>query len=314
MDDRNRMFPMSKYQQDHSQANWNSILPVGEPSVIGIDKPIFGTVLAMLDTPFGVIYNRPGGQPSQEPPVPEPPTKREINLHERRIRALEAMDIAMQVLEETKPIFQNAMKSQDQKSHIAAEKKLNDVNHTMEDELHKIAPHPAQPQATQTAQKNSVQPAGKRASAFAEPVQQEKVGSGPRSTAPPTGSVTVQRQVAPEEVSSDPPASAQQSAERKSALQKAFASIDSDSSNTLDKAEVGQLMTMMGKSCTGEKLDAAMRELDHDGSGTVDFAEFQKCVADTQLLVVHEADRAPFCVAQRAGTGTNSRTHRRSPR
>lgn len=48
-----------------------------------------------------------------------------------------------------------------------------------------------------------------------------------------------------------------------------------DGSGLLDREEVAQLSKRLGAPLTKVKLDAAMANMDHDGSGEVDFDEFK---------------------------------------
>ena len=59
-------------------------------------------------------------------------------------------------------------------------------------------------------------------------------------------------------------------------LKELFGNVDKDSSGELDKTEVGWMIQSLGKPVTETELEAVMTSLDHDHSGTVDFAEFQK--------------------------------------
>ena len=60
-------------------------------------------------------------------------------------------------------------------------------------------------------------------------------------------------------------------------LRKVWERVDADQSGTLDREEVHQVLIQMGFDSTGKKvLDEVMAELDADGSGDVDFDEFQE--------------------------------------
>jgi Ca2+-binding EF-hand superfamily protein len=59
-------------------------------------------------------------------------------------------------------------------------------------------------------------------------------------------------------------------------LEDAFAVIDVDGSGTLDREEVANLMILMGKRCSSAALDGIILELDADGTGEIDFAEFKE--------------------------------------
>ena len=60
----------------------------------------------------------------------------------------------------------------------------------------------------------------------------------------------------------------------KTLIRQAFEAMDADDSGTLDREEVRSLIAMMGKRLTDAELDEAMKELDGDGSGEIDFREF----------------------------------------
>eukprot|EP01043_Picozoa_sp_COSAG02_P008344 COSAG02_NODE_265_length_26599_cov_13.943698_9_plen_1428_part_00 len=59
-------------------------------------------------------------------------------------------------------------------------------------------------------------------------------------------------------------------------MKQLFREIDDDGSGTLDKAEIRQLVARLGKRLTDVQLQQAMDEMDPDGSGDVDFEEFQE--------------------------------------
>ena len=54
-----------------------------------------------------------------------------------------------------------------------------------------------------------------------------------------------------------------------------FREIDADNSGFLDKAEITQLCTEMGKKLNKKELQSMMEEMDSDGSGEVSFPEFE---------------------------------------
>ena len=53
-----------------------------------------------------------------------------------------------------------------------------------------------------------------------------------------------------------------------------FDSIDSDKSGTLDREELRNAATKLGRTFIGNELDEAMAEMDADGNGEVSFNEF----------------------------------------
>eukprot|EP01051_Picozoa_sp_SAG22_P022792 SAG22_NODE_5607_length_985_cov_1.296840_2_plen_86_part_00 len=53
-----------------------------------------------------------------------------------------------------------------------------------------------------------------------------------------------------------------------------FDEMDEDGSGFLDQAEVTKLCKQMGKKLNKKGLEAAMKEMDADGSGEVEFEEF----------------------------------------
>ena len=55
-----------------------------------------------------------------------------------------------------------------------------------------------------------------------------------------------------------------------------FKKLDADNSRTLDRGEVETLFKKIGQKKTTQELTAAMRQMDSDGDGTVDFKEFKK--------------------------------------
>ena len=55
-----------------------------------------------------------------------------------------------------------------------------------------------------------------------------------------------------------------------------FKKLDADNSRTLDRGEVETLFKKIGQKKTTQELTAAMRQMDSDGDGTVDFHEFKK--------------------------------------
>ena len=59
-------------------------------------------------------------------------------------------------------------------------------------------------------------------------------------------------------------------------MRQLFREIDEDGSGTLDKPEVRQLVARLGKRLTDVQLQRAMEEMDPDGSGDVDFEEFKE--------------------------------------
>ena len=58
-------------------------------------------------------------------------------------------------------------------------------------------------------------------------------------------------------------------------LRRLFTQLDVDGSGTLDENEVVALAAAGGKKMSRRQLADAMREMDEDGSGEVDFEEFE---------------------------------------
>ena len=59
-----------------------------------------------------------------------------------------------------------------------------------------------------------------------------------------------------------------------SMLKELFSKFDEDEGGNLDRDEIGALARGIGQKLTAKELDAAMREMDEDGGGEVDFTEF----------------------------------------
>lgn len=62
--------------------------------------------------------------------------------------------------------------------------------------------------------------------------------------------------------------------EEREAVRRAFEDVDTDRSGTLDKEEVRALTQILGRNVSDNELKAMMREMDGDGGGDIDFAEF----------------------------------------
>jgi len=58
-------------------------------------------------------------------------------------------------------------------------------------------------------------------------------------------------------------------------LRDAFAVFDDDNSGSISRAELKKLMKNLGQTLTDAELDAMMDEVDTDGDGEIDFAEFK---------------------------------------
>ena len=70
------------------------------------------------------------------------------------------------------------------------------------------------------------------------------------------------------------PEEARKKAEKKQ-LKVVWKSVDVDGGGTLDRYELRQVLKKMGKTLTEEQLDKTMRQVDEDGSGEVEFEEFE---------------------------------------
>lgn len=55
-----------------------------------------------------------------------------------------------------------------------------------------------------------------------------------------------------------------------------WASVDSDGSGTLGREELREVLAQMGRFVTEEQLTATMDQVDFDGSGEVEYDEFEK--------------------------------------
>eukprot|EP01046_Picozoa_sp_COSAG06_P011470 COSAG06_NODE_656_length_13333_cov_6.485492_4_plen_166_part_00 len=92
----------------------------------------------------------------------------------------------------------------------------------------------------------------------------------------------------------DKPSSAAKDAAEAEKLKNLWATLDSDGSGALDKNEVREVMKSMGKDLDDAQLDAAMAEIDKDGSGEVEYEEFlvwwqgQDPEAQKQLMLLNE--------------------------
>eukprot|EP01046_Picozoa_sp_COSAG06_P102124 COSAG06_NODE_48280_length_333_cov_0.858974_1_plen_96_part_01 len=62
----------------------------------------------------------------------------------------------------------------------------------------------------------------------------------------------------------------------RSALRTLFDEIDADGGGSLDRGEVARMAEKMGAAMSEHELDAAMAEMDEDGSGDVSFDELVK--------------------------------------
>ena len=57
-------------------------------------------------------------------------------------------------------------------------------------------------------------------------------------------------------------------------LRALFDKLDADGGGTLDASEIGTLLGSLGKSLGKAQMDALMKRIDGDGSGSVEYAEF----------------------------------------
>ena len=62
--------------------------------------------------------------------------------------------------------------------------------------------------------------------------------------------------------------------ERLSEYKEAFGLFDRDSDGAISASELGDVMRSLGETPTNAEIEAIIRELDTDGSGTIDFPEF----------------------------------------
>lgn len=69
-------------------------------------------------------------------------------------------------------------------------------------------------------------------------------------------------------------------------LKDAFAVFDADGSGTISKSELKKLMKNLGQTLSDPELDAMMEEVDTDGNGEIDFAEFKSMMVSFILQLV----------------------------
>uniref|UniRef100_A0A2C9LWR8 EF-hand domain-containing protein n=1 Tax=Biomphalaria glabrata TaxID=6526 RepID=A0A2C9LWR8_BIOGL len=62
-------------------------------------------------------------------------------------------------------------------------------------------------------------------------------------------------------------------------FKEAFAKFDTDGSGDLSTAELGELITSLGKNPADPEIQKAIKEADADGSGSIDFNEFLTLMA-----------------------------------
>jgi hypothetical protein len=60
----------------------------------------------------------------------------------------------------------------------------------------------------------------------------------------------------------------------KKTLEKVFKKYDTDDSGSIEKDELAAMMAELGTSLTDEQVEAALKDLDMNGDGVVDFSEF----------------------------------------
>merc|ERR1719336_2996458 len=84
--------------------------------------------------------------------------------------------------------------------------------------------------------------------------------------------------------------------EQKTEIKTAFDLFDVDGSGEIDETELENAMRAMGIHPTEEELTAVMRASDDDmadlreGCGTIEFDEFERMIANAQLLVKYNFD------------------------
>mmetsp|Transcript_16084 Transcript_16084/g.27159 ORF Transcript_16084/g.27159 Transcript_16084/m.27159 type:complete len:281 (+) Transcript_16084:220-1062(+) len=59
-------------------------------------------------------------------------------------------------------------------------------------------------------------------------------------------------------------------------VSKIFTKFDYDKNNTIDKSELASLSKELGHELTAEELETAMKDLDMNGNGVIDFSEFKR--------------------------------------
>ena len=65
-------------------------------------------------------------------------------------------------------------------------------------------------------------------------------------------------------------------AKTKDDVSKAFNKFDTDGSGNIDKDELRNLSAELGHTLTSEQLDTALKDLDINGDGVIDFSEFSR--------------------------------------
>ena len=81
--------------------------------------------------------------------------------------------------------------------------------------------------------------------------------------------------------------------------------MDEDGNGTLSESELGDAMTALGVSYSGEELTAIMKEVDTNGDGQIDFFEFSQMIASK--LKLHDPDtdlRQDFAAFDLDGDGS----------
>ena len=94
------------------------------------------------------------------------------------------------------------------------------------------------------------------------------------------------------------------------ALRKIWQKVDADGSGDLDRDEMKQVLVMMGDDDVGvERLDEVMQELDEDGGGSIEYAEFEAWYSKQDGAAREDAElvKRMFMDADADGGGTLDR-------
>lgn len=85
-----------------------------------------------------------------------------------------------------------------------------------------------------------------------------------------------------------------------------FKLIDSNNSGTIETAELGDFLTLLGEHVEDGQAELLLAELDSDGSGQIDFEEFVAWMSvrqECEAMSVEETAKAMFDIFDTEGTG-----------
>eukprot|EP00992_Anisonema_acinus_P013142 TRINITY_DN8571_c0_g1_i1.p3 TRINITY_DN8571_c0_g1~~TRINITY_DN8571_c0_g1_i1.p3 ORF type:complete len:152 (+),score=73.95 TRINITY_DN8571_c0_g1_i1:72-527(+) len=92
-----------------------------------------------------------------------------------------------------------------------------------------------------------------------------------------------------------------------------FQEHDRDGGGTISTRELGVAMRRAGFNPSEEELHATIKDVDQDGSGTIDFSEFLALMARQQFAADPEAEvKAAFSIFDLDGSGTVSQQELKS--